>query len=137
MSSRPKRADPWQWILPQTVLAIHDAQLADHGGLPGLRDLGLLESALARPKNLLAHALREPGAAAPDAFDLAGAYAYGLARNHAFIDGNKRTAYVTARLFLVLHGLDLAAPDVERVLVFERLGKGEVTERELAGWLRG
>ena len=128
-------AVPWRWILPQTVLAIHDAQLADHGGLPGLRDLGLLESALARPQNLLAHAA--PGSAPPDAFDLAAAYAYGLARNHAFIDGNKRTAYVTARLFLVLHGLDLAAPDVERVLVFERLGKGEVTERELAAWMRG
>lgn len=131
----PRRLGPWQWILPQTVLAIHDAQLADHGGLPGLRDLGLLESALARPKNLLAHA--QPRATAPDAFDLAAAYAYGLARNHAFIDGNKRTAYVTARLFLVLHGHDLAAPDVERVLVFERLGKGEVGERELAEWMRG
>jgi len=127
----------WQWILPSTVLAIHDAQIADHGGLPGLRDLGLLESALARPKNLLAHAPQEPGAAAPDAFDLAAAYAYGLARNHAFIDGNKRTAYVTCRLFLVLHGLDFAALDVERVLVFERLGKGEVTQEELEAWLRG
>ncbi len=134
MSPRPRQPAPWQWVLPQTVLAIHDAQLADHGGLPGLRDLGLLESALARPKNLLAHA---PTSAQPDAFDLAAAYAYGLARNHAFIDGNKRTAYVTARLFLVLHGHDLHAPDVERVLVFERLGKGEVGERELAGWMRG
>lgn len=122
----------WQWILPQTVLAIHDAQLADHGGLPGLRDLGLLESALARPKNLLAHAPRPP-----DAYALAAAYAYGLARNHAFIDGNKRTAYVVARLFLLLHGCDVTAPDVERVLMFERLGKGEVAEGELAQWLRG
>ena len=125
----------WQWILPQTVLAIHDAQIADHGGAPGLRDLGLLESALARPKNLLAHA---PGVTGPpDAYDLAAAYAYGLARNHAFIDGNKRTAYVVARLFLLLHGCDLRAPDTERVLVFERLGKGEVEERELAAWMRG
>ncbi|MDP2848193.1 MAG: type II toxin-antitoxin system death-on-curing family toxin [Humidesulfovibrio sp.] len=128
-------ATRWRWILPQTVLAIHDAQLAEHGGLPGLRDLGLLESALARPRNLLAHAAQ--GVAPPDAFDLAAAYAYGLARNHAFIDGNKRTAYVVCCLFLLLHGCDMAAPDVERVLVFERLGKGEVTERELAGWLRG
>lgn len=130
------KAPAWRWILPATVLAIHDAQLAEHGGLPGLRDLGLLESALARPQNLLAHAPREPGAAGPDAYDLAAAYAYGLARNHAFIDGNKRTAYVTARLFLVLHGHDLHAPDVERVLVFERLGKGEVGEKELAAWMR-
>ncbi|SNR88005.1 death on curing protein [Humidesulfovibrio mexicanus] len=136
MNPVSKPPDPWRWILPATVLAIHDAQQAEHGGLPGLRDLGLLESALARPKNLLAHAPHEPGSPAPDAFDLAAAYAYGLARNHAFIDGNKRTAYVTARLFLVLHGLDLAAPDVERVLVFERLGKGEVGEQELAGWMR-
>ncbi len=125
----------WRWILPQTVLAIHDAQIAQHGGAAGLRDLGLLESALARPRNMLAHA---PGSARPpDAYDLAAAYAYGLARNHAFIDGNKRTAYVTARLFLVLHGCDLSAPDVERVLVFEKLGKGEVGEAELAKWMRG
>lgn len=133
MSGGMDPAARWRWILPQTVLAIHDAQLAEHGGLPGLRDMGLLESALARPRNLLAHA----PSAAPDAYDLAAAYAYGLARNHAFIDGNKRTAYVVCRLFLLLHGCDMAAPDVERVLVFERLGKGEVTERELAGWLRG
>ncbi|OGR34342.1 MAG: death-on-curing protein [Desulfovibrionales bacterium GWA2_65_9] len=127
----------WRWILPSTVLAIHDAQIADHGGLPGLRDLGLLESALARPKNLLAHASPSGPLDAPDVFDLAAAYAYGLARNHAFIDGNKRTAYVVARLFLLLHGRDLAAPDVERVLVFERLGQGELTQEELASWMRG
>ncbi|MDO9083273.1 MAG: type II toxin-antitoxin system death-on-curing family toxin [Humidesulfovibrio sp.] len=130
----------WQWILPQTVLAIHDAQIADHGGAPGLRDLGLLESALARPKNLLAHADSSPAPQlpdAPDAFDLAAAYAYGLARNHAFLDGNKRTAYVVARLFLLLHGHDLRGPDTERVLVFERLGQGELTQEELAGWMRG
>ncbi len=128
----------WRFILPSTVLAIHDAQIADHGGLPGLRDLGLLESALARPKNLLAHADPSSGPPdAPDVFDLAAAYAYGLARNHAFIDGNKRTAYVVARLFLLLHGHDLTAPDVERVLVFERLGQGELTQEELAGWMRG
>jgi len=128
----------WRWILRPTVLAIHDAQIAEHGGLPGLRDLGLLESALARPQNLLAHAPRAPSLApAPDAFALAAAYAYGLARNHAFNDGNKRTAYVVARLFLVLHGHDLTAPDVERVLMFERLGKGEVGQEELAAWMRG
>ena len=141
MSPAPEQPAPWRWILPATVLAIHDAQIADHGGLPGLRDLGLLESALARPQNLLAHAPDISGTAnppfAPDAYDLAAAYAYGLARNHAFHDGNKRTAYVVARLFLLLHGCDIKAPDVERVLVFERLGKGEVGERELAGWLRG
>jgi death on curing protein len=132
MSPAPRQPAPWRWILPATALAIHDAQIAEHGGLPGLRDMGLLESALARPQNLLAHAT-----ATPDAFDLAAAYAYGLARNHAFLDGNKRTAYVVSRLFLLLHGCDLTAADTERVLVFERLGKGEVEERELAAWMRG
>lgn len=132
MRPAPKPPAPWRWILASTVLAIHDAQIAEHGGLPGLRDLGLLESALARPRNLVAHSPHPP-----DAFDLAAQYAYGLARNHAFVDGNKRTAYVTSRLFLILHGLDLCAPDVERVLVFERLGKGEVGVEELAGWMRG
>lgn len=124
----------WRWLLPQTVLAIHDAQIAEHGGLPGLRDMGLLESALARPRNLLAHA---PAASPPDAFALAAAYAYGLARNHAFLDGNKRTAYVCARLFLRLHGQDITTPDIDRVLVFERLGKGELGVEELERWLRG
>jgi death-on-curing family protein len=133
--SGPLASGGWRWILQATVLAIHDAQIAEHGGLPGLRDLGLLESALARPRNLLTHA--SFASAAPDVFALAAAYAYGLARNHAFIDGNKRTAYVIARLFLVLHGCDLAASDVERVLMFERLGKGEVGQEELAAWLRG
>lgn len=131
--SRDFRGGPaWRWIQPSTVLAIHDAQIAEHGGLPGLRDLGLLESALARPRNLLAHSHHQT-----DTFALAAEYAYGLARNHAFVDGNKRTAYVTARLFLVLHGLDFRAPDVERVLVFERLGRGEVGVEELGAWLRG
>lgn len=125
----------WRWLLPQTVLAVHDAQIAEHGGLPGLRDMGLLESALARPQNLLAHA--RPSVAPPDAFALAAEYAYGLARNHAFLDGNKRTAYVCARLFLRLHGQDITAPDIERVLVFERLGKGELGVEELEKWLRG
>lgn len=132
MTPAPKPPALWRWILPSTVLAIHDAQLAEHGGLPGLRDLGLLESALARPRNLLAHSPHQP-----DAYALAAEYAYGLARNHAFVDGNKRTAYVTSRLFLVLHGQDLRAPDVERVLVFERLGKGEVEVEELGAWMRG
>lgn len=120
----------WRWILRPTALAIHEAQIAEHGGLPGLRDLGLLESALARPRNLFAH---RPEA---DVFDLAATYAYGLARDHAFNDGNKRTAYVVARLFLVLHGADLTASGVERVLVFEKLGKGEVEEAELTKWMK-
>jgi death on curing protein len=91
--------------------------------------MGLIESALARPMNLA-------GYSASDIFDLAAEYGYGIARNRGFIDGNKRTAYVVTRVFLVLNGHDLTAPAVERVLVFEKLAKGELTPDEFAGWLR-
>ncbi len=119
----------WTWIDPAVVLAIHDQQIAEHGGMGGVRDMGLLESALARPVQLEAYG-------DPDAFDLAAAYAYGIARNHSFVDGNKRTAYVVCMLFLRLHGLEIKAPGPDRVILFERLGKGEVQPEELAGWLR-
>ena len=119
----------WKWIDPGVVLAIHDQQIAEHGGTDGILDMGLIESALARPINLASYA-------APDVFDLAAEYGYGIARNHGFIDGNKRTAYVVTLLFLVLNGHDLTAQAFERVLVFEKLGKGELVADELAGWLR-
>jgi death-on-curing protein len=119
----------WKWIDLEVVLAIHDQQIAEHGGTNGIRDIGLIESALARAKNLASHS-------ASDVFDLAAEYGYGIARNHGFIDGNKRTAYVVTLLFLVLNGHDLTAPAVERVLVFEKLGKGELAPDEFAGWLR-
>ena len=119
----------WEWVLAETVLAIHDRQIAEHGGAPGIRDMGLVEGALARPRNLFAHG-------EPVAYDLAAAYAWGLIRDHGFIDGNKRTAYVTARLFLELNGHTLAAPAAERVLVFADAGAGNITEQEFADWFR-
>ena len=119
----------WKWIDPEVVLAIHDQQIAEHGGTDGILDMGLIESALARPMNLASYS-------APDVFDLAAEYGYGIARNHGFIDGNKRTAYVVTLLFLVLNGHDLTAQTVERVLVFEKLGKGELAPDKFARWLR-
>jgi len=122
----------WRWIDPEVVLAIHDQQIAEHGGTDGLLDIGhigLIEIALARPVNLASYS-------EPDVFDLAAEYGYGIARNHGFIDGNKRTAYVVTLLFLVLNGHDLTAQAVERVLIFEKLGKGGLAPDEFAGWLR-
>ncbi len=92
----------WRWVDAAVVLAIHDQQIAEHGGTAGVRDLALLESALARPAQLAAYE-------SPDLFDLAATYAHGIARNHPFVDGNKRTAYVVCMLFLRLHGVRIDA----------------------------
>ena len=118
-----------QWIDLSVVLAIHEQQIAEHGGALGIRDLGMIESALGRPQNLLLYN-------GPDIFDLAAAYGYGLAQNHGFIDGNKRTAYVVTRLFLILNGYDISASAVEKVITFETVGKGEIDQAALAFWLR-
>ncbi len=118
-----------QWIDLSVVLAIHEQQIAEHGGSLGIRDLGMIESALGRPQNLLLYN-------DPDIFDLAAAYGYGLAQNHGFIDGNKRTAYVVTRLFLILNGYDISASAVEKVITFENVGKGEIDQAALASWLR-
>jgi death-on-curing protein len=120
----------WTWIDPAVVLAIHDQQIAEHGGINGVRDMGLLKSALARPAQREAYG-------DPDVFDPAATYAHGIARSHPFLDGNKRTAYVVCMLFLKLHGFQVKAPGPERVIVFERLGKGEIQQDDLAEWLRG
>ena len=117
------------WIDLNVVLAVHEQQIAEHGGLTGIRDLSLIDSALKRPQNLLLYK-------DPDLFDLAAAYGFGLARNHGFLDGNKRTAYVVTRLFLVLNGLDIDAPAFEKVITFEKVGKGEIDQAALASWLR-
>lgn len=124
-----------EWLAKATILAIHDEQLAEHGGGPdlcdsGVRDDGLLESALARPQNRLAYD------ATADLATLAAAYAFGLARNHPFIDGNKRTAFVAAELFLDLNGMILAASDQDCVLTMLRLAAGEIEEETFADWLR-
>jgi death-on-curing protein len=119
----------WVWIDPAVILAVHDEQLAEHGGAAGVRDAGLLESALARPRNLAHYGQ-------PDACELAAAYAFGLAKNHPFIDGNKRSAFVATELFLMLNGWRLTAGDADCVMVMLRLAAGEVDEASFAQWLR-
>jgi death-on-curing protein len=119
------------WVREDVVLAVHLRQLAEHGGGEGIRDGGLLQSALARPQNLLAY-----GDPPPDLASLAAAYAYGIARNHPFVDGNKRTALIVARLFLLLNGMDLAATQGEKYSTFLALAAGELSEEELATWVR-
>lgn len=119
----------WPWIELATVLAIHEEQLLQHGGGQGVRDQGLLESALARPKQFAAYEQ-------PDVFALAAAYAHGIARNHPFVDGNKRTAWVVARIFLLLNGFDRTATDEDCYLTMIRLAAGEVAQEEFAAWLR-
>ena len=119
----------WRWIGIQLVHAIHDRQLSEHGGLSGVRDEGAVESALARPQNLAAYG-------DPDAAALAAAYAYGLARNHGFSDGNKRTAWVVSRLFLADNGHRLRFEPMDAVRLVEGVAGGAVPEEILASWFR-
>jgi death on curing protein len=119
------------WLLEETVRAVHSRQISEHGGRPGIRDEGLLLSALARPQNLAAY-----GDPPPDLAALAALYAYGIARNHPFIDGNKRVALVAARTFLIINGTDLLATQEEKYITFLRLAEGGLTEEELADWIR-
>ena len=120
-----------QWVILSTVLAIHDEQIAEHGGLPGVRDTGLLESALSRPQNLAAHGDPEPDIAA-----LAAAYAFGIAKNHPFIDGNKRVSAVVTRLFLRLNGHDFTASEMSRLRAWLELAAGNTRENDFAQWVR-
>jgi death-on-curing protein len=115
------------WIALSTVLAVHDEQLAEHGGHAGLRDAALLESALARPRNSYAYGERSLPA-------LAASLAFGIARNHPFVDGNKRTSLVVSELFLELNDLELVASDEECIVTFLALAAGERTEEQLASW---
>ncbi|MRD48518.1 type II toxin-antitoxin system death-on-curing family toxin [Caenimonas koreensis] len=119
----------WVWLREDVVAAVHEVQLAEHGGGAGIRDAGLLQSALARPENLAAYGT-------PDAADLAAAYGYGLSRNHPFIDGNKRTGYVAAELFLELNGFSLTADDADAAVTMLAVSAGEISEAEFAEWLR-
>ncbi len=119
----------WRWIGTELTYAVHERQLAEHGGLDGLRDKGMVESALARPLNLLSHG-------DPDAADLAAAYASGLARNHGFADGNKRTAWVIARLFLADNGYRLVFDKLDAVRTMEAAAAGTIGEQDLAAWFR-
>lgn len=119
-----------KWLRLDAVLAIHQRQIAEHSGEAGVRELGLLESALARPRNISAY---EPDA---DIARLAAAYAYGIAKNHPFIDGNKRTALVACRTFLLLNGFELTAEPADKYLTFLSLAEGTLSEDELTIWLR-
>lgn len=119
-----------KWISEAAAAAIHTRLIAEHGGAEGVRDPGLLQSALARPQNILAY-----GETA-DLASLAAAYAFGIARNHPFVDGNKRTALVVMRAFLVLNGAHLEASQEEKYLVFTDLAAGGITEEQLAEWIR-
>ena len=125
-----ERQDP-VWVRDDVVRSVHRRQLAEHGGAEGVRDEGLLASALVRPKNRIADA-EEP----PDLAALAAAYATGLLRNHPFVDGNKRTAYVICRTFLLLNGFDFTATQEEKYLTFLRAAEGSLDEDQLAAWLR-
>ena len=118
-----------RWVLREAVLALHERLLAEFGGLSGLRDTSLFESALARPKQLFAHG-------EPDVGDLAAAYAFGLVRNHPFLDGNKRIGFSTAVLFLELNGLEFAADEADAVLQTLALAAGALDELGYAAWLK-
>jgi len=117
----------WVWIAVDVAVAAHAEQLAEHGGGEGVRDMRLLESAMARPQNLASYG-------EPDAAELAAAYAFGIAPNHPFVDGNKRTAAVVSETFLILNGRSLAASDAELVVAFLALAAGELSEEEMADW---
>lgn len=116
------------WVPLAAVIAIHDRQIARHGGAPGMRDRSLLEAGCARPLNHAAYGT-------PTLPELAAAYAYGIAKGHAFVDGNKRTAFVTALTFLRLNGLGFRPDPVEGVRMMEDLASNDVTEAAFAAWL--
>lgn len=121
----------WRWVRTDLVYAVHESQLARHGGLDGIRDQNAVESALARPEQLDGY-----GEPKPDAADIAAAYAYGLARNHGFSDGNKRTAWVVARVFLADNGVTLSFAPLDAIQIVEGVAAGTVGEKELADWFR-
>ncbi len=120
-------AQTWTWVTLDVATTAHAEQLAEHGGAEGVRDHGALESAMARPMNLALY--DEPSVAA-----LAAAYAFGLASNHPFVDGNKRTAAVVSETFLLLNGYTMTASDAELVIAFLDLAAGEFSEVEMAAW---
>ena len=120
----------WNWIDEDVSLAAHDAMLAEFGGLAGIRDLNAMQSALARPRNLAA-------CGSPDAVALAAAYAYGFLRNHPFSDGNKRTGYALAIVFLLDNGSSFMGSDVESVEAMLAVAAGTMSEDDLAAWFRG
>jgi death on curing protein len=119
----------WRWLLEGVVIALHGEQLAEHGGSLGIRDAGLLSSTLARPQNQVAYG-------EPSVFDLAAAYAFGIIRNHPFVDGNKRTGFLAAYVFLDLNGWELMSSEAEAVAAVLALAAGEMDEAGFADWLK-
>lgn len=119
----------WRWIDRAALVLLHDESLAEHGGRAGLRDEGLLDSALARPLNLTAYG-------EPDLADLAASYAFGLAQNHPFVDGNKRAAFLAVGMFLYLNGHRLHVTQADATLTVLGLAAGDITEAAFADWLR-
>lgn len=123
----------WRWVNRQALLLLHAESLAEHGGAAGLRDAGLLDSALARAQNLAAYGERD---SQPDHAQLAAAYGFGLAKNHAFVDGNKRAAFLATGLFLALNGYRLTATQADATLTMLALAAGEIDEAAFAAWIR-
>lgn len=119
----------WRWLSSDVLYAVHAEQLAEHGGLAGLRDANALQSALARVEQLAHYG-------SPDGAELAAAYGFGIARNHPFSDGNKRTAFVATELFLVLNGFELQATDADCVITMLGLAAGDIDEASFAAWIR-
>lgn len=119
----------WVWINPRVLYAVHDEQLAEHGGGSGVRDAGLFDSAVNRPQQLAHHGT-------PDVAELAAAYGYGISRNHPFIDGNKRTAFVAVEMFLMLNGYELFADDADCVMTMLAVAAGDISEADFAIWVR-
>ena len=118
------------WLSRELLLAVHDEQIAEHGGAPGIRDLGLLESALARPRNHAAYSQA-------DIPELGALYALAIARNHPFIDGNKRTAFVALETFLILNGFELTASDAEATVMMLDMAGGQMDHAAFIQWVRG
>ncbi|MFZ4534861.1 type II toxin-antitoxin system death-on-curing family toxin [Propionivibrio sp.] len=119
----------WRWVDKQALLLLHDESLAEHGGASGLRDEGLLDSALARPLNRVAYEV-------PDVAALAASYGYGVVKNHAFVDGNKRVAFLCVGLFLAINGWRLKASQLEATSAMLAVAAGELDEAAFAEWLR-
>jgi death on curing protein len=118
----------WIWLDGDVLLAVHDEQLAEHGGQAGVRDMALFDSALARAQQVAAYGT-------PDVSALAAAYGYGISRNHPFLEGNKRTAFVAVELFLMLNGYRLTASDVDCVIVMLEVAAGNITELDFTAWI--
>jgi death-on-curing protein len=121
----------WRWISKPALLLLHDESLAEHGGAPGIRDEGLLDSALARPLQLASY-----GDPPPDLAALAASYGVGLAKNHGFVDGNKRAAFLAVGLFLGINGFRLLASQADATLTMLAVAAGEIDEQAFAGWIR-